>query len=112
MSEPSLPDQDAGGYPVGHTYVFDIGDAQIEHTLESLQTLRYRILTGERAGGAGTVAIQVRTLRPDLYLVSWQEADQLSVVHVEDFAAGRFEACITFPDLSFRRLRGRMWRVV
>ena len=80
MSTASEPEQraDGAGYPIGHTYVFDIGAAQIERTVDSLHTLRHRILT---------------------------------VVHVEDFATGRFEACITFPDLSFKRISGKMWRV-
>lgn len=97
-------------YPVGETWIFDIGVARIEHRLESLSSLRYRVLTGERAGSADRVEMQVRPLREGLFLVSWQEADGITVVHIEDFAARQFEACVTFPGGRFERIHGTMTR--
>jgi len=101
----------ATDYPVGQTWIFDIGVARIEHRLESLTTLRYRVLTGDRAGSTDRVAMQVQPLRGGLFLVSWQEADGITVVHVEDFAERRFEACVSFPGGRFERIRGTMSRV-
>ena len=98
------------GYPVGETWIFDIGVARIEHRLESLTSLRYRVLSGERVGSADRVAMQVQPLREGLFLVSWQEADGVTVVHAEDFAAQRFEACVTFPGGRFERIHGTMSR--
>lgn len=100
----------AAAYPVGETWIFDIGVARIEHRLESLTSLRYRVLSGERAGSADRVAMQVQPLREGLFLVSWQEADGISVVHVEDFAQGCFEACVSFPGGRFERIHGTMSR--
>ncbi|MGA3156190.1 MAG: hypothetical protein ABSE43_01310 [Steroidobacteraceae bacterium] len=101
---------DAIAYPVGETWIFDIGVARIEHRLESLNSLRYRVLSGERAGSADRVAMQVQALRDSLFMVSWQEADGITVVHVEDFTKGCFEACVTFPGGRFERIHGTMSR--
>jgi hypothetical protein len=46
-----------------------------------------------------------------LFLVSWQEADGITVVHVEDFAERRFEACVSFPGGRFERIHGTMSRL-
>jgi hypothetical protein len=100
----------ASSYPVGETWIFDIGVARIEHRLESLTSLRYRVLSGERTGNADRVAMQVRPLREGLFLVSWQEADGITVVHVEDFAERCFDACVTFPGGRFERIHGTMSR--
>jgi hypothetical protein len=100
----------AAGYPIGQTWIFDIGVARIEHRLESLSSLRYRVLSGERAGSADRVEMQVTALRGGLFLVSWQEADGITVVHVEDFSAQRFESCVTFPGGRFERIHGTMSR--
>jgi hypothetical protein len=100
----------AADYPVGQTWIFDIGVARIEHRLESLTSLRYRVLSGEHAGSADRVEITVQPLRGGLFLVSWQEADGITVVHVEDFAAQCFEACVTFPGGRFERIHGTMAR--
>lgn len=97
-------------YPVGQTYVFDIGVAQIAHHYLSTEEMRYQILTGSRAGDSDTIAIQVKAIRPGLFWVSWQEADKITVTHLEDFENGTFEASITLPDLSFIRCSGKMWR--
>lgn len=102
---------EASSYPVGETWIFDIGVARIEHRLESLNSLRYRVLSGERAGSADRVAMQVQPLRNGLFLVSWQEADGITVVHVEDFTQCCFEACVTFPGGRFERIHGTMSRL-
>lgn len=98
-------------YPIGHTYVFDIGVAHVEQHYESEQRMHYKVLTGPRTGEHDTVPIDIKFIRPGVFLVSWQEADKLTVVHVEDFDAGVFYSQVTTPDLKFIRIVGKMWRV-
>lgn len=102
---------DGCAYPVGQAYLFDLGIATIEHRFESMQRMHFRVLSGERTGLTGTVAIDVRPLRPGQFLVSWQEADGITVTHVEDFETLRFESCITLPSLQFIRCQGSMTAV-
>lgn len=98
-------------YPFGETWIFDIGVAEIEHHFPAAGRLRYRVLTGPRAGSTETVALTVEPLRPGLFATSWQEGDRTTVVHVEDFERGEFLSHVTFADGRFMLHRGRMRRV-
>jgi hypothetical protein len=98
-------------YPVGETWLFDIGVALVEQHYLSAGAMRYHIASGPRAGAEETVAIQVHLVRPDVFLVSWQEADGITVVHVEDFADNTFYSHATLSDGSFMRVRGTMRRI-
>lgn len=98
-------------YPIGHTYVFDIGVAEIEQHYHSAERMHYKVLTGPRAGAEETITIDIKLIRPSVFLVSWQEGDRTTVVHVEDFDAGVFYSNVTLPDATFRRFTGKMRRV-
>lgn len=98
-------------YPIGHTYVFDIGVAEIEQHYPSAERMHYKVLTGPRAGSEETVSIDIKLIRPSVFLVSWQEGDKTTVVHVEDFDAGVFYSNVTMPNGGFHRITGKMRRV-
>jgi len=98
-------------YPIGHTYVFDLGSVEIEQHFPSAEQMHFTVLTGPRAGFKETVAIDIKMIRPSVFLTSWQERDRTVVVHVEDFDAGVFYSNITFPNGSFQRVTGKMRRV-
>jgi hypothetical protein len=98
-------------YPIGHTYVFDSGVAEIEQHYQSTERMHCKVLTGPRAGAEETLAIDIKLLRPNVFLVSWQARDKTTVVQVEDFDAGVFFSNVTLPDAMFRRFTGKMRRV-
>ena len=58
--------------------------------------------TGEKAdgshGGSETVAITITPVRDGLFLVTWQEADKTTVVHLEDYKLNRITTNITDAD--------------
>jgi len=60
---------------LGHTYVFEAGGTQVEHHYASAEYMQYKVLTGPRAGSADTVAVDIKLIRPSVFLVSWQERD-------------------------------------
>lgn len=95
--------------PIGQSYIFDIGVAQVKQSYPTVDSMRYQVLTGPRAGTADTVAIQVKQICAGIFLVSWQEADHITVVHVEDYNTGTFDSCVTMPDGTFRRFTSKMW---
>ena len=101
--------QTAAYPPVGQVWIFDIGVAQIEHHFISHDEMHYRILTGSMEGAEETVRIAVEFIRPEVFLVSWQEANKNTVVHVEDFANGTFHSLLTTPEGHFYRTTGPMW---
>jgi hypothetical protein len=100
----------ANCYPVGEVWVFDIGVAEIEHRFIAADTMEYCILTGPRAGETDRVAIEIVVVCPGVFFVSWQEADNSTVVHLEDFTRGTFLSCFTSPQAEFMRMSGRMRR--
>ena len=99
-------------YPVGETWLFDIGVATIEHRFVGAGSLHYHIASGARAGTKETVAAEVHLIRPDVFLVSWQEPDGVTVVHVEDYADNTFHSHATLADGSFMKVRGTMRRIL
>ena len=59
-------------------------------------------------GESETVTIAVESIRDGLFLVTWQEADKTTVVHLEDYKTDTIITNITGPDLSFSRFHGTM----
>ncbi|WP_429811304.1 MoaF-related domain-containing protein [Ensifer sp. B1-9] len=71
-------------------------------------TLNYEITSGPMAGVSGTVEYQWRRLGGETYAISWQEADGSTVVHVDDFQAGRSLSFFTTRQGQFFRLEGSL----
>jgi hypothetical protein len=53
-------------------------------------------------------AIQVR---PQVYLVYWQEIDKMTLVHLEDFERGLIHTHITSPAADFYQFSGTLKQV-
>lgn len=98
-------------YPLGHSYVFEADGILVEHHYASAESMQYKVLTGPRAGNADTVAIDIKLIRPGVFLVSWQENDRTTVARVEDFDQGVFYSNATTPGGGFHRVTGKMRRV-
>jgi hypothetical protein len=93
------------GYPaMEKALIFDIGVADVEQHYPAPGRMHCRA----RAGNEETVATEVKQIAADVFLVSWQEADGITVVHVENFSAMTFDCCVTMPDGRFRRFTSSM----
>ena len=101
----------ATDYPYGSAWLFDIGEARIEHRLLAGGRLHYRVISGEHAGVEATVPLSSVCLRPGLFLVWWREPSGIVVVHTEDFDSLRFNAVVTFADGSVRQFAGTFARL-
>ncbi|AGW92829.1 MULTISPECIES: MoaF-related domain-containing protein [Cupriavidus] len=73
---------------------------------EDGRSLRYAIVSGPYAGASGEAACEWRQVAEGIYVISWQEANGATVVHVDDFARGQSQAFFTTPDLQFVRMQG------
>ncbi|MEA1650959.1 hypothetical protein VPG91_09460 [Nitrospirillum amazonense] len=97
---------------VGHRYLVTFSTFRVELHFTSITSLTY---TGIRKDGSRgpseTVAIRVEELRDDQFLVTWQEADKTTVVHVEDYARHTIVTNITNPDLTFFQDHGTFVQV-
>ena len=94
---------------VGHRYLVDFHAFRVELYFASETSLTY---TGVKAdgthGGSETVAITVTPVRDGLFLVTWQESDKTTVVHLEDYKLNRITTNITDADLAFSTYEGTM----
>lgn len=68
--------------------------------------VHYAIVSGPYAGATGAAECQWRQIAKGVYVISWQEADGATVVHVDDFSNGRSQSFFTASDLSFHRMEG------
>jgi hypothetical protein len=72
------------------------------------RSVRYAIVAGPYAGASGESPCEWRELGEGVYVISWQEANGATVVHIDDFAGGRSQAYFTAADLSFHRMQGTL----
>ena len=92
---------------VGHRYLVDFAAFRVELYFTSLTSLTYTGVAPDGSRGASeTVTIRVEPIRDNLFLVTWQEADKTTVVHVEDYAKNTIITNITNPDNSFDQFHG------
>jgi hypothetical protein len=92
---------------IGHRYLVDFVAFRVELHFTSATSLTYTGIKKDGSRGASeTVNISVGSLRKDLFLVTWQEADKTTVVHVEDYDAKTIVTNITNPDNSFEQFHG------
>ncbi|NBJ15894.1 MAG: hypothetical protein FNP40_10095 [Dehalobacter sp. 4CP] len=63
-------------------------------------------LKGEHKGFTQTVEISVMPIRPGVFMVGWQEENQTTVTHIEDFEKGIVYTNITLPGNKSLRLQG------
>jgi hypothetical protein len=97
---------------VGHRYDVDFGAFRVELDFTSATSMTYYNL--DKAGqkvGSETVAIAVEPITDDNFLVTWQESDKSTVVHVEDYARLTIVTNITGSDLTFSQYHGTFRRL-
>ena len=92
---------------VGRRYIVDFKAFRVQLYFESLTSLTYvGVKPDGSLGGSETVTIKVETIGDDLFLVTWQESDKTTVVHVEDYKHHTIITNITNPDLTFDQYHG------
>ena len=66
---------------------------------------------GPTVGRKQVLTVKLVELRPKLFMVTWQEANKLSVTDIEDYEKGIVYANITSPKNVFETLTGRLTAV-
>jgi hypothetical protein len=96
---------------VGHRYLVDFQQFRVELFFESSTSLTYTGIKPDGSrGGSETVSITVEPIRDQLFLVTWQEADKTTVVHLEDYKNNTIITNITDPtgDQRLSKFHGKM----
>lgn len=69
-------------------------------------TVSFLVTRGALEGKAETLPFDAQNVVDGIWLVTWQEADLLTVVQVQDFVNGRVTSAVTTADQSFVKLNG------
>lgn len=94
---------------IGHRYLVDFQKFRVELDFKSETSLTYTGIHPDGSRGKSeTVAITVEPIRDQVFLVTWQEADKTTVVHLEDYKQNTIITNITEPDMKFSKYHGRM----
>lgn len=94
---------------IGHRYLVDFSAFRVELYFPSDKSLTYTNLDQNSVPvGSETVTIKVDSIRDQLFLVTWQESDKTTVVHLEDYRENTIITNITDPDLTFSEYHGTM----
>ncbi len=93
----------------GHRYLVDFKAFRVELYFESDFSLTYTGVKPDGSHGRSeTVAITIEPIRDQLFLVTWQESDKTTVVHLEDYKNNTIVTNITESDGTFSKFHGRM----
>lgn len=98
----------ASGFPgVGHRYFVDFVAFQVELDFVSETSLTYYNLDKDgNKVGSETVTIKVEPITDGIFLVTWQESDKTTVVHIENYNRQTIVTNITEPDFTFDQFHG------
>jgi hypothetical protein len=92
---------------VGHKYLVDFQQFRVILDFTSVTSMTFTGVAADGStGGSTTVAIDVEPIRDGLFLVTWQEEDKTTVVHLEDYKNDTIITCITGSDGSFMKFHG------
>jgi hypothetical protein len=75
-----------------------------------MTSIHARHVDGPLAGQEELLTVTIVPVRDALFVVSWQEADSRTVVHVEDFESRSFVSCVTTAEARFLQFQGSMVR--
>jgi hypothetical protein len=77
-------------------------------TIRSESELTVEIVAGDNLGFSDTTTYETVAIRSALVLLSWQEHNGSSIVHVLDFSCGDAYTAVTPAKGGFWRLKGRI----
>ena len=87
---------------IGHKYLVDFQAFKVILSFTSDTSLTYTTLNPDGSpSGNETVVIKTENIAPDVYLVTWVESDNTTVVHIEDYSRNTIITNITSPPPNF-----------
>jgi hypothetical protein len=93
----------------GHNYLVDFQQFKVILAFASDTSLTYAVLNPDGSPGQmEPVTIKTENIAPDLWLVTWVESDNTTVVHIEDYGQKTIITNITSqtPMFSFDQFHG------
>jgi hypothetical protein len=86
----------------GHKYRVDFQAFKVDLSFASDTSLTYVVLNQDGSPGqTETVTFKAESVADRVYLVTWVESDNTTVVHIEDYGRGTIITNITTPPPNF-----------
>ncbi|RKF49883.1 MoaF-related domain-containing protein [Paraburkholderia fungorum] len=94
----------------GRTFLVSYGDhlTALNIYADDGKTMRYEVTEGPFKGATAEVVYEALQVGDGTYVLSWQEADKGTVVHLDDFSAGTSRAFYTTATHEFVRMLGSL----
>lgn len=94
---------------VGKKYTADYqGGPSFLLDFKSATQLDATFLAGPNKGQVLKITYTAKEVAPSVYMLTWQEADKATVVHVDDFSRMVSYSNLTLPDGTFHNTVGRL----
>jgi hypothetical protein len=92
----------------GRSLEFEFADFTAKVSFKPEQRLKLEIVVGANKGFKDLVAYEVRQMRDEVVVLSWQEQIGTTVVHVLDLPSRQTYALVTPARGGFLRLEGKI----
>jgi hypothetical protein len=93
---------------VGRLFEADFGKKAFTLFYENANRLILTEIKGPEAGKIQKLSVNIIELRPNLFMVNWQEENKLTVTDLEDYEKGVVYANMTTPSDNFVSIKGTL----
>lgn len=93
---------------IGRTFEADFGEKKFTLNYEDIDTLILTETEGPQRGRVQRLHVSIVTLRPNLFMVNWQEDTKLTNTDIEDYENGVVYANMTTPSGNFITAKGSL----
>lgn len=93
---------------INRLFMADFGENVFTLFYENEKTLILKGLKGPESGKVQRLTVRIIELRPNLFMVNWQEANKLTVTDIEDYEKGIVYANMTTPSDNFVTAQGSL----
>lgn len=97
---------------IGKTYIFEYDGFVARDTFISDSEVAYEVISGPAKGVRGSAIFTTRQVSDTQYLITWQEEDGGTVVHLDDFEKGLSFSHYTNAHHDFFVMDGRIREAV
>ncbi|MXV53129.1 hypothetical protein GS399_19355 [Pedobacter sp. HMF7647] len=95
---------------IGNEFLVEFGMAKARLRIDSETSLTFTILEkdGSKVEISETVETKMTEIRPQLFLVTWQEESGTTVTQIQDYENGEVYSNWTSPSGEFKNVKGTL----
>ncbi len=93
---------------IGRLFEADFGEKTFTLFYENSSKLILTEVKGSEVGRIQHLSVTMVELRPNLFMVNWQEENKLTVTDIEDYENGVVYANMTTPNDNFVSVKGTL----